>query len=47
MIYGITMLDADTILSLFRALNAELELMGVTGEVGICGGAVICLVYKA
>lgn len=41
------MLDTDTILSLFRALNAELELMGVTGEVGICGGAVMCLVFNA
>ncbi len=42
-----TVLDAKTILSLFDALNAELALRGVTGEIGICGGAVMCLVFNA
>ncbi len=41
------MLDANTILNLFRALNAELATRGVKGEIGICGGAVMCLVFKA
>jgi hypothetical protein len=41
------MLDSKTILRLFRALNDELRAAGVRGEVGICGGAVMCLVFKA
>jgi len=41
------MLDIDTIEKLFCALNEELGSRGVTGEVGICGGAVMCLVFKA
>jgi len=41
------MLDAKTILKLFEALNAELAARGVKGEVGICGGAVMCLVFRA
>jgi hypothetical protein len=41
------MLDAPTIRRLFEALNAELRANGVIGEVGICGGAVMCLVFKA
>jgi hypothetical protein len=41
------MLDAKTILNLFGALNAELAARGVKGEVGICGGAVMCLVFQA
>jgi len=41
------MLDSDTILQLFRALNEELRAAGVRGEIGICGGAVMCLVFHA
>lgn len=41
------MLDADTIRRLFEALNGELRSIGVVGEVGICGGAVMCLVFNA
>lgn len=41
------MLTAATIVELFRALNAELASRGVKGEVGICGGAVMCLVFRA
>ncbi|MFH1725686.1 MAG: hypothetical protein ABII00_13840 [Elusimicrobiota bacterium] len=41
------MLDRDLIRKLFKALNAELEKMDVVGEVGMCGGAVMCLVFEA
>jgi len=41
------MLDASTIRRLFEALNNELAQRGVTGEVGLCGGAVMCLVFDA
>ncbi len=41
------MLDITTIKKLFAALNDELTLKKVVGEVGICGGAVMCLVYQA
>jgi len=41
------MLDANAILGLFEALNTELASRKVKGEVGICGGAVMCLVFKA
>ncbi|MBI4056463.1 MAG: hypothetical protein HY399_02840 [Elusimicrobia bacterium] len=41
------MLDGKLIRKLFKALNAELNKMGVIGEVGICGGAVMCLVFNA
>lgn len=41
------MLDATAILKLFEALNTELQSAGVRGEIGICGGAVMCLVFKA
>lgn len=41
------MLDVATIKKLFKALNAELAAKKVIGEVGICGGAVMCLVYQA
>ncbi len=41
------MLDSKTILKLFNALNDELCAMGVRGEIGICGGAVMCLVFNA
>ncbi len=41
------MLNQKTIRALFEALNGELHAKGVIGEVGICGGAVMCLVFKA
>jgi hypothetical protein len=41
------MLDVRLIRRLFRALNGELKKAGVQGEVGLCGGAVMCLVFEA
>lgn len=41
------MLDTKLIKKLFKALNDELTKKDVVGEVGICGGAVMCLVYHA
>ena len=41
------MLTTETILKLFNALNDKLAAKEVIGEVGICGGAVMCLVFKA
>lgn len=41
------MLSRRQIIRLFKALNAELRKMGVVGEIGICGGAVMCLVFNA
>lgn len=41
------MLTATQIKTLFKELNTELAEQDVTGEVGICGGAVMCLVFKA
>lgn len=41
------MLDIRLIRRLFRALNGELKKAGVQGEVGLCGGAVMCLVFEA
>ncbi|PIR16360.1 MAG: hypothetical protein COV46_08675 [Deltaproteobacteria bacterium CG11_big_fil_rev_8_21_14_0_20_49_13] len=41
------MLDVKLIKVLFKSLNAELAKKDVLGEVGICGGAVMCLVYNA
>ncbi len=41
------MLDAALIRRLFRALNLELKRVGTIGEVGLCGGAVMCLVFEA
>lgn len=41
------MLNSNDILKLFEALNAELSARNVKGEIGICGGAVMCLVFKA
>jgi hypothetical protein len=39
-------LDVATIKKLFRVLNAELAEKNIVGEIGICGGAVMCLVYQ-
>lgn len=41
------MLGVKLIRDLFKSLNEELARKNVVGEVGICGGAVMCLVYKA
>ncbi len=41
------MLTTETIRALFIALNDELASRGVLGEVGLCGGAVMCLVFQA
>lgn len=41
------MLNASLIKRLFKALNDELAKKDVIGEVGLCGGAVMCLVYHA
>ena len=41
------MLTTETIRALFVALNDELASRGVLGEVGLCGGAVMCLVFQA
>lgn len=40
-------LSSDQIRSMFSALNGELRAQGVTGEIGLCGGAVMCLVLNA
>jgi hypothetical protein len=40
------MLDARTLNRPFQALNAELAKKGVIGEIGLCGGAVMCLVFN-
>jgi len=40
-------LTTETIRALFAALNDELASRGVLGEVGLCGGAVMCLVFQA
>jgi hypothetical protein len=41
------MLNVALIKDLFKALNEELAKKDIVGEVGICGGAVMCLVYHA
>lgn len=41
------MLDATRIRSLFEALNERLKEKGARGEIGICGGAVMCLVFQS
>lgn len=40
-------MDATLIRKLFGSLNAELKKLRATGEVTLCGGAVMCLVFKA
>jgi hypothetical protein len=40
-------LTIDRIRELFSALDEELAKHGVIGEVGTCGGAVMCLVFQA
>jgi len=41
------MLNDSIIRSLFEALNHALKARKVLGEIGLCGGAVMCLVFKA
>lgn len=41
------MLDWPLIKKLFQALNEELAKINVQGEIGLCGGAVMCLVFQA
>lgn len=41
------MLTISTIKKLFKALDEELAREKIRGEIGICGGAVMCLVFKA
>jgi hypothetical protein len=41
------MLDVSLIKKLFRSLNEELRSLDVKGEIGLCGGAVMCLVFQA
>ncbi|HMP75026.1 MAG TPA: hypothetical protein PKE12_01900 [Kiritimatiellia bacterium] len=41
------MLTTDKIKALLHSLNEELREKGVIGEIGMCGGAVMCLVFKA
>lgn len=41
------MVDRKLIRRLLRALNTELKKQRVKGEVGLCGGAVMCLVFEA
>lgn len=41
------MLTRERIRELLSALNEELQLRSVVGEVVLCGGAVMCLVFKA
>ena len=41
------MLDVSLIKRLFKSLNEELRSAKVKGEIGLCGGAVMCLVFQA
>lgn len=41
------MLTESEIRELLEALGGELSAMNVVGEIGLCGGAVMCLVFKA
>jgi hypothetical protein len=43
----IPMLDVSTIRKLLTELNERLKARDVVGEIGLCGGAVMCLVFKA
>jgi hypothetical protein len=40
-------LTTEMIRSLLESLNDELATRGVVGEIGLCGGAVMCLVFDA
>jgi len=40
------MFTAKRIRDLFKKLNGELAKLGTKGEIGLCGGAVMCLVFK-
>ncbi|OGV78150.1 MAG: hypothetical protein A3K19_15615 [Lentisphaerae bacterium RIFOXYB12_FULL_65_16] len=42
-----SVLTTERIKELFQALDEELRKKDVVGEVGICGGAVMCLVFQA
>ena len=44
---GLTALTIDRIRELFPTLDGELSKQGVIGGVGICGRAVMCLVFRA
>ncbi|NLB66576.1 MAG: hypothetical protein GX803_08920 [Lentisphaerae bacterium] len=41
------MLSKDDILDLFEALNDKLRIQGAMGDIGLCGGAVMCVVFNA
>ena len=41
------MLNSETMKMLVEALNEELKSKGILGEIGLCGGAVMCLVFNA
>ncbi len=41
------MLSKEDILRLFESLNEKLRDKGVVGEIGLCGGAVMCVVFNA
>lgn len=41
------MLEKKRIESLFKTLNVKLKEQGIKGEIGMVGGAVMCLVYNA
>ncbi len=41
------MFSKADILALFEQLNDKLRIAGVVGDIGLCGGAVMCLVFNA
>jgi len=43
----VKVLTRERIQQLFEALNEELRAQAVRGEIGLCGGAVMCLVFNA